>query len=74
MECGERYPAYRPAEILAKLGVLLVLGLTFNRDRGLTETAAVREEHGADFGEAFQRIDLGVFHQMAIGPVIVARR
>ena len=64
----------RPSQILAELVELRILRLAFDWNGALAETAAVRIKHGADLGEALQRIDLGFADQMAVGPIIVARR
>jgi hypothetical protein len=70
----EGYAVHRPAKVLAELGVLRILGLTFHRDGTLAETVTLRKEHGADFGEALQRVNLGLSHQMAISPIVVTGR
>src|SRR3954464_3588931 len=57
---GEGDAANRPSQILAELVELRIVRLTFDWNGALAETASVRIKHGADLGEALQRIDLGL--------------
>src|SRR5262245_16492496 len=63
-----------PAKVLYELCVLRGIRLALNVQRPLTKALPFRKEHGADLCQALQGVKRGRLQEMAVGPVVVARR
>ena len=74
MHGHERDVVQGPGEVLAEFRELRIARLTFDGHGLFPETAACRVEHLAHLGEPIQRVHFLRLEQVAIGPVIVARR